>query len=99
MPRHKRDDPNELKGGTQFHVDVLDTWNMTKTPVDRVFTIRKPAEKDYVVTDEEESSIDVPDKPWMALRITRVEALAHSSWRIVGGLSNELHNLHSAHCL
>ena len=33
LPRHKRDDPNELAGGTRFHVDVLDTWNMTITPI------------------------------------------------------------------
>ena len=37
LPRHKRDDPNELAGGMRFHVDVLDTWNMTITPVDTVF--------------------------------------------------------------
>ena len=44
LPRHKRDDPQELAGGMQFHVDVLDTWNMTVTPVDKPFTIRQPAE-------------------------------------------------------
>ena len=49
LPRRKRDDPNELAGGMQFHVDVLDTWNMTITPVDKPFTIRQPAEDDYVV--------------------------------------------------
>ena len=58
----------------RFHVDVLDTWNMTITPVDEPFTIRQPAEnglrRDRTKVS---SSIDVPDKPWMALRITRVE--------------------------
>jgi hypothetical protein len=73
LPRQKRDDANELTAGTRFHVDVLDTWNMTIKPVNRVFTIRKPAEKDYTVTDEDGGSIDVPDKPWMALRITRLK--------------------------
>jgi hypothetical protein len=72
LPRHKRDDPNELAGGTRFHVDVLDTWNMTTKPLNRVFTVRQPAEKDYVVTDKDDSSVKVPDEPWMALRITRV---------------------------
>ena len=65
--------PKELAGGMRFHVDVLDTWNMTITPIDRAFTIRQPAEKDYVVTDEDGSAIEVPDKPWMALRISRVQ--------------------------
>ena len=73
LPRHKRDDPKELAGGMRFHVDVLDTWNMTVTPVEEPFTIRQPAEADYVVTDSENRSIDLPDKPWLALRITRIE--------------------------
>ncbi len=73
LPRSKRDNPKELAGGTRFHVDVLDTWNMTIRPADRVFTIRQPGEKDYVVLDEEGGSVDVPDKPWMALRVTRVK--------------------------
>jgi hypothetical protein len=72
LPRHKRDDPRELIGGMKFHIDVLDTWNMTVTPVDTAYTIRKPGEKDYVVTDEADSWINLPDNPWMALRITRL---------------------------
>jgi hypothetical protein len=73
LPRHKRDDPNELAGGAKFHVDVIDTWNMKIEPVETVYTIRQPAENDYVVTDESESSINVPDRAWMALRIIRVQ--------------------------
>jgi hypothetical protein len=73
LPRRKRDDPNELAGGMRFHVDVLDTWNMTITPIDKPFTIRQPAEAEYVVTDEGDSSINLPENPWIALRITRVE--------------------------
>jgi hypothetical protein len=72
LPRQKRDDPKELAGGTRFHADVIDTWNMTITPVDRAFTIRPPAEKDYVAMDENGGSVDVPDRPWMALRVTRL---------------------------
>ena len=73
LPRQKRDDPQELAGGTQFKVDVLDTWNMTVSPVNRVFTIRQPGEKDYIVVDEDASSVELPGKPWQALRITRVK--------------------------
>jgi hypothetical protein len=73
LPRHKRDDPNELPGGTLFRVDVLDTWNMSIKPVDREFTIRQPAEKDYLALDMDGSEIEVPDKPWMALRVIRIK--------------------------
>jgi hypothetical protein len=71
LPRHKRDDPSELAGGMKFRADIIDTWNMTIKPADAVYTIRQPAEDDYVVSDEGDSSIEVPDQPWMALRITR----------------------------
>jgi hypothetical protein len=74
LPRRKRDDPKELAGGMQFHVDVLDTWNMTITPIDRAFTIRQPAEEDYVAVDQDNSTINLPDNPWIALRITRIES-------------------------
>jgi hypothetical protein len=73
LPRRKRDDANELAGGMRFRAEVLDTWNMTTTPVEEAFTIRKPAEADYVVHDVDGRSIKLPDKPWLALRITRVD--------------------------
>jgi hypothetical protein len=73
LPRRKRDDPSELAGGMRFHVDVLDTWNMTITPIDKPFTIRQPAEADYTVFDKDDSTINLPNNPWIALRITRVE--------------------------
>jgi hypothetical protein len=73
LPRHKRDNPKELAGGMRFRAEVIDTWNMTITPIEHPFTIRQPAEADYIVTDVEDRSIDLPAKPWLALRITRVE--------------------------
>ena len=73
LPRRNRDDPKELAGGMQFHVDVLDTWNMTVTPVDEPFTIRQPRKTDYVVVDEDDRTIDAArTSRGMALRITRV---------------------------
>jgi hypothetical protein len=65
LPRH------ELADGMQFHVDVLDTWNMTVTPVDDPFTVRKLT--DYVFVDKDDRSVRLPENPWIALRITRVE--------------------------
>jgi hypothetical protein len=38
------------------------------------FTIRPPADGDYVALDRDNSTIKLPDNPWMALRITRVES-------------------------
>jgi hypothetical protein len=73
LPRRKRDDPNELAGGMRFRVDVLDTWNMTVTPIDEPFTIRQPSEDDYVVVDKAGRSVKLPNKSWLALRIVRDE--------------------------
>jgi hypothetical protein len=73
LPRQKRDNPKELAGGMRFHVDILDTWNMTITPVNGAYKIRQPADADYIVTDTAGSVIQLPDKPWLALRITRLE--------------------------
>lgn len=72
LPRRKRDEPDEFAGATRFHVDILDTWNMTITPVDEPFTIRQPADGDYIATEANDRSVQVPQKPWLALRITRV---------------------------
>jgi len=59
-----------LADGMKFKVDVLDTWNMTVTPVDGVFTVRK--KDDYTFADEQGRDIPLPGRQWMALRIQRV---------------------------
>ena len=66
LPRH------ELADGMQFQVDVLDTWNITITPVDQPFTVRKL--NDYTFGDKEDRSVSLPGNPWIAVRITRVES-------------------------
>ena len=66
LPRH------ELVDGMQFHIDVIDTWNMTITPIDAPFTVRKAS--DYVFVDTDDRSVELPEKPWMAVRITRIES-------------------------
>jgi hypothetical protein len=53
----------------KFRVEILDTWNMKVEPVNGAFTVKKLT--DYVFVDKQERSIDLPGKPWMALRITR----------------------------
>ena len=57
--------------GMKFTAEVLDTWNMIVTPVDGVFTLRK---KDgYFFADKDGRSIELPGKPYMAIRIKRVK--------------------------
>ncbi|MEQ8848935.1 DUF5060 domain-containing protein [Botrimarina sp.] len=65
LPRH------ELEDGMRFKVEVLDTWNMTTTPVDGEFVAKQDSQ--YVFKDESGRVVDLPGKPWVALRITRVK--------------------------
>jgi hypothetical protein len=60
----------ELKDGLKFHVDVLDTWNMTVEPVAEPFTANRISE--YFLADADGRAIQLPGRPYMALRITRV---------------------------
>ncbi|WP_299092248.1 DUF5605 domain-containing protein [uncultured Metabacillus sp.] len=46
-----------LPKGNQYKVELIDTWEMTITPLEGLFT--------------DESRIDLPGKPFMALRITK----------------------------
>jgi hypothetical protein len=67
-----RDPPekNALQEGMKFHVDVLDTWNMTITPVDQVFTTAGETESVYPAVGD--GSVTLPGTPDMALRITLI---------------------------
>jgi hypothetical protein len=56
--------------GMKFTAEVLDTWNMTVTPVSGTFTIVK--QTDYFHADKDRRSIDLPGRPYMAIRIKRV---------------------------
>jgi len=60
----------DLKDGMKFRAEVIDTWNMTVTPVDGVFEIRK--RDDYYFADRNNRSINLPGRPYMALRIIRI---------------------------
>ena len=60
-----------LAKGMKFGVDVIDTWGMTVTPVNRTFTV-KP-EGRYVFTSDGEAKIPLPGRPWMALRIKKLD--------------------------
>jgi hypothetical protein len=66
LPRH------ELAEGMQFKIELLDTWNMSTSPIDWTATVR--AESEYVFVDKENREVTLPGRPGMALRITRVAA-------------------------
>jgi len=68
-----RDPPNKnaLREGMKFHVDLLDTWNMTITPVDRVFTTGKLTESVFPAVGD--PTIPLPGIPDMALRIELIK--------------------------
>jgi hypothetical protein len=62
----------KIAGGAKFHVDVLDAWEMTITPVNGLFEITD--KEAYFYTCKGHPAIDLPGKPFMALRIIRVNA-------------------------
>lgn len=57
--------------GMKFAVEALDTWNMTVTPVDGVFTLEK--KDSYFYGDKDGRSVPLPGKPYMAIRIKRLK--------------------------
>jgi hypothetical protein len=61
----------EMKDGLRYRVEVLDTWNMTVEPVDGEVIVKR--EDDYFMAADDGRSIKLPGRPYMALRITRVE--------------------------
>ena len=62
-----------LADGSTFQVEILDTWNMTVSPVDGSFTAKKDG--DYAFKDVNGRSVALPGKPWMALRIRKEQSL------------------------
>jgi hypothetical protein len=55
-----------VRPGTKYHVDVIDTWNMTITPVDQLATAPEKNSKAAPM------GIPLPGRPFIALRIQRV---------------------------
>lgn len=65
---------NGLTDGMQFQADVIDTWNMTVTPVDGVFTTKKLDR--YTFTDRDGRAITLPGRKYMAIRLRWVGGAA-----------------------
>ena len=60
-----------LKEGDRFRAELIDTWNMTITPVKRIFEVVQLDRYEYV--DREGVEIEFPGKPYMALRIRKID--------------------------
>ncbi|MEO6732300.1 MAG: DUF5060 domain-containing protein [Ferruginibacter sp.] len=61
---------SRLIAGKKYTVEILDTWDMTVTPVAGIFETT-PVE-DYRLFDKERKKIRLPMKPYIALRITEI---------------------------
>jgi len=56
--------------GNKYKVEIIDTWDMTITPVQDVFELGK--EDDYRFYDKDRKKIRLPLRPYIALRITKI---------------------------
>lgn len=61
---------DRIKDGMKFKVDVIDTWDMTITPVEGEFVTKK--KDSYHFADQHGRSVALPGKSYMAVRIRRV---------------------------
>lgn len=60
-----------LESDMRFRADIIDTWNMTITPVEQEFEIEKLNQYAYI--DKKKAKITLPGKPYMALRLRRID--------------------------
>jgi hypothetical protein len=72
----KLPNPPQLKGlppveEMKFTAEVIDAWDMTITPVEGTFSLKKLT--DYFYGDVDGRKIKLPGKPYMAIRIKRVK--------------------------
>jgi hypothetical protein len=61
----------KITDGEKFRVDIIDTWNMTITPVDHVY--KTTPFDGHFVRVEGEAVVKLPGTPYIALRIRRAE--------------------------
>lgn len=61
----------EVAYGTRFRVDVIDTWNRTVQPVTEYYEV---TDKDrYHYTCNHHPTVELPGRPYMAVRIVRAD--------------------------
>ncbi|GAA4006241.1 DUF5060 domain-containing protein [Sphingomonas humi] len=54
----------------RYRADIIDTWNMTITPVEGVFAMSR--KNDYDVHDPARPKLALPGRPYIAVRLVRV---------------------------
>ncbi len=70
-----------LKPGMKFKADIIDAWNMKITPVGQVFEVEEVNR--YKFTDKKKSKIKLPNKPYQAIRIQRVDGPTNDNGKAV----------------
>lgn len=64
--------PDEgLEEGMRFKVDLIDTWNMKIMPVEYIYEVKR--QDSYKFVDKNGAGIKLPKKPYMAIRIQRID--------------------------
>jgi hypothetical protein len=61
---------NGPAAGTKYRVDIIDTWEMTITPVTGIFEAAAP--DGYRIFDKKGRKIKLPTRPYLALRLTKI---------------------------
>jgi hypothetical protein len=59
-----------LDAGAQFQVEIIDTWEMTITPVEGIFEV-EPIDR-HLCVSRGDGTINLPGKPYIALRLRKV---------------------------
>jgi hypothetical protein len=60
-----------LEEGMKFSVDVIDTWEMTVTPVEGVFETKR--RDTYIFADKNAREVPLPGRPYIAVRVRRID--------------------------
>lgn len=60
-----------LEEGIKFKADIIDTWNMTITSMNKTFEVKRL--DDYKFVDKDGQSIQLPGKLYMAIRLRKIE--------------------------
>lgn len=61
---------NAPETGAVFRAEIIDTWDMTITPIAGTFRLSQP--NDYRVYDEQMKKIRLPAKPYLAIRLIKI---------------------------
>ena len=67
----KNDRFYRLKGGERFKVEIIDTWNMTRTQLSDIYEVKMGEVKR--VNEKNGKKVKLPGKPYMMMKITMVK--------------------------